>query len=303
MNVTLDVYDGSLLDVGDTGRYVRRAAIDGITADDLSGDITDFHFKVREAVIAAAVASPLSRPEYILRRVVTTSFSDEGAEAQVIYETFSGGGPPSSYLLSDDTVLTTYQTYTMPDTYEEITVDWAKALLPGPIQSDAKEFNVYVPKDNITFNFLRPMRTIRVSALIYGSPYSGYGWPGTPPPANSVLAGRDKVGHVNGDASWPTIPGSDPKGVGFWLLTRFSTVFSKYQGYYQLDAEAVTRIRSDWSEYGTLRDQKTGHYVPIDPAEKATALAAAYSRGVHQYNGFVKVCPYYTTSFASIFGW
>jgi hypothetical protein len=302
MNVTLDVYEGAQLDVGDTGRYVRPAIIENITADDLTGDITDFLFKVREAVIAEALANPLSQPAYILRRVVLVAVSDQSASAQVIYETFTGGGPPSTYLLSDDTTLTTYQTYTMPDTYEEITVDWAKALLPGSVQSDAKEFNVYVPKDNITFNFLRPLRTIRVSALIYGSPYEGQGWPGTAPPAASALAGRDKVGHVNSESSWPSIPGSGAKGTAFWLLTRFSTAFAKYQGYYQLDAETVTRIHSDWSEYGTLRDQKTGHYVPIDPAEKATALAAAYSRGIHPYNGFVKVCPYYPTSFHSIFG-
>lgn len=300
MNVRLDTYEGAQGDIGLPGtisRIVRPGVIDGITSADLGGDLTEFLFRASAAANNAALASPL-RPEhaaFLLRRILIDSLSDTSAQVRLIYETTPYGGAPSTYLITDGSVMTSYQTYTMPDTYEEIRVGWTAP--PDGTESDFFDGDTIKP-DNIMFNFLRPMRTIKISGLIQGQP-GGQNGQIFGSSANSP--GQEAVGSVN-NASWPTA-GPTPKGVGYWLLNLWQTTISRIGGYYTLEAEAITRIHSDWSEYGTLRDMKTGLYVPISTAERAAAVALPYSRGFHPYNGFVKVCPYFSASFSTIFGW
>jgi hypothetical protein len=104
-----------------------------------------------------------------------------------------------------------------------------------------------------------------VSVLAYGSPTSD---------------GGDYIGTVNDD-DWPVnVEGMTSKPTGYWLMNKFDTMTSKYQGYFTVDAAALTRTNEDWSEYGILRSRDTGRYAMVTDPDT----------------------PYETSSFATLFG-
>jgi hypothetical protein len=138
-----------------------------------------------------------------------------------------------------------------------------------------------------------------VSVLAYGNPTSD---------------GGDYIGTVNDD-DWPaSVVGMTSKPTGYWLINKFETMTSKFQGYYTVEAAALTRTNEDWSEYGILRSRVSGKYAMVTDTEHTppswdyaadAAAVSPYSYGImyrEPNKGILRVGPYPTSSFASLFG-
>jgi hypothetical protein len=328
MTVTLDIVPGTLIDTpaGSTllpKRFIRMAGIDGIDVSSITGSPKyEAMFVAQTQILNAAAASPITNhPEYVLMRIVIQPDpnSDSSATAQLIYETaqFGAGQPPSTFVITDKSALTTRQTHYIPgiNRKQKISLAWE----PHP----DKPYEPGVPEDLVTISILFPMRVMTIDALIYGRPTEG----------------QDFVGYVNG-ALWPTLPGGAfpnlifeygdatfptasrlQKDKGFWLLTEYATQRSRYSGYFTLSAQAQSRVIEDWSECIQLRDKKTGRFVQISKTiDLGDAIIAALMAAPYQYGivrgtpqpgnndnmtrnvGVARVGPYPSTDFVQIFG-
>lgn len=330
ISVTLDVVPDSAIDTPSSSlalpsRFVRAGTVNGIDVSVVAGSPKyEAMFQAQQAVVAADAASPLTNyPGYVLRRILLSPLSDTSAKALLIYETvvFGIGVPPSTYVLADDAFLTTRTTSYVPGSRQKITVAWDPP--PSKIQEEG------IAEDAVEMSILFPMRTLTVSALIYGYP----------------TFGQDKIGYTN-NAAWPTaptgpitvtggtltaplaltvrgfdafagtgMPSSLPKG--YWLLSRYATAQNRIGGYYQLEAQAITRVVEDWSECGMLKNLKTGKFVDVgDTIAKGDTIitnlfSTAYSYGVtrgtdpddgSRNTGVVRVGPYKLADFTAIFG-
>lgn len=282
ITVTLDTVEGAALEMGAQSRFARGGFVDGIDVS-VSGNKSEALWLAGEAISAAAAAAPLeaSRAGAPLSRIFLEPVSDTSAKARIIYESLTGGGPPSTYMIRDSSYMRSLTTNRMPGTHEPIVCTW-EGLAYGSGMPVVNKIS-----DRVEFTIMAPIRTIVVSALIYGRPTED---------------GEDKVFHVN-HALWPTGDAAlNPHAVGFWRVDKYETNFAKYSGYYTLEAQATTKIVEDWSETGTLRNAQTGRYVKVDPDDLTALLSPAYSYGITSGNGIVRVGFYPTTNYVSIFG-
>jgi hypothetical protein len=216
---------------------------------------------------------------------------------------------PTAYIIRDETYTVSQRTPIVPGTTKPITVRF-----------DAQEDQEFVPSDIVIFNFLRPMRSLGITALRATRPH----------------AFGDKVGYVN-DNDWPEDPikvptsltsqlgggpdtqdvtgaGSKPKG--YWMLQRFATEYNRSTGYTLMQAQAVSRVIDDWSEIGTLINRQTNKYPfgalaqGTQDATVAAIMGADYLHGIiaggngqaEEGMGIIRVGPYPMTGFKALFG-
>lgn len=290
ITVTLDVFEGAEVSTEATGtntaaqkRFVRPAIVEGIDLTVVGSDLSEALFIAMTEVSNKAAANPLSgsHADMYLRKIFLRAISDQTARAELVYETLQiGGGPPSTYVLTDGAFLTTFQTNRMPGTHKPFSTHYEDLDGENRVPEDGS--------DRVTMSLLRPMRKLNVSALIYGRPQTG---------------GQDAIGSVN-DAVWPTSGDSSPKPVGYWLLTDYTTAWTRYGGYMQLSATALTKVREDWSETGILLNKLTGKYVDVDDTVIDALLAKPYTNTVDSPfgDGIIRVGIYPLVSFSTIMG-
>jgi hypothetical protein len=159
------------------------------------------------------------------------------------FETPYGFARRVSYIIRNSAFLSNVETNMLPGCEANAAVgarDSARAEVDG---EDSK-----IKDDVVTLRIFRPMRQISVSVLAYGSPTSD---------------GGDYIGTVNDD-DWPVlVEGMTSKPTGYWLMNKFETMTSKYQGYFTVEAAALTRTNEDWSEYGILRSRRDWKYAMV----------------------------------------
>jgi hypothetical protein len=178
----------------------------------------------------------------------------------------------TAYMLRDGSTMTAYNSRFLPGT------DRHKRIIANS-WTDPVTGRVVKP-NSINHQFLRPIRTVSVNALIYGHP-----------PDNI----RDLMGKVN-NAPWMGLP------IAYWLVMAIESDFARQQGYYTYSATVMTKGNEDWSDIDVLEDPLTGLPVAITESEVQAALTAAYAYGNHPGNGFTRVCGYETANLAAVLG-
>lgn len=269
-----DIIDGAQLEAeAISQQYVRTGLVTDITA--VGDPDPEMLWNVLTILATAGItlspasALSLAHPTLFLRRVRVTGFATNGARVALLYST-PDLGPPSAFIVTDSSTLTSYQTDLLPGT-----------RVPLRIPDTTIKGGGVVGGDNVLFNFLRPIRKVGVAAVSYG----------VTKPSNGIV-GKVNAGLWNGKAQ------------GFWLCDSWITSTSRFAGWYTLQASAITKEDEDWSESGMLIDRATGKRVElIDSTATATAMMAlAYAFGIIYANdGMIRVGPYKTQSFAPQF--
>lgn len=295
--VTLDTVERTLLDVprytiDQQKRFIRNAVIQGI--DVASSPKYEAMFLAQTAIVSAEAASSVTtgHSDLILQRILLEPLGDTTARAQLIYETAlgPGGSAVSTWVITDDGNTTTRQTNYLPGTRQKISTAW---------EAPASEPIAEIPEDYVTMGFLAPLRTIRLDALMSSRPQD----------PQTILRRANS-------ANWPSTD-TYPLAKGYWLMTRFASRLAQYNGYYAVSAEATSKVDEDWSEAGTLIDSRTGKYVQVGATISdgddiiADLFSSAYAYGITygsdsgepgRNTGVVRVGPYQTTNFVTVFG-
>lgn len=214
----------------------------------------------------------------IYRRLVVKPVSADTCRVQLVYDNVTGA-VPTAFIIRIRTYEQAYQTDLIPGTRVPIHIPaWTNMGIPGVLTGDSSDM---VRGDNVTFTFSRSITEYAVSGLRYGS---------TPP--NYM----DSVNKANSDNFLG-------RAAGWWKITEGATELSKYSGYYNFLLTAASKNDEDYSEIGILRNKITGHKIRITDADLALLLSPDYAFGIiSTVNGGIRVGPYRTTNFASLFG-
>jgi hypothetical protein len=279
----LDRIDGNeLVQDGQIWRFTRTGVIKDI--DVTPGSEMEFLWDCQNNNVVAGMpqnADPC--PGHPLLRLTQRRFvpmSHDSARVFLVYET-PQGFPTTSYLLRDETTLTEVETQFIPGTRKQI-------FIPG-YSTDTTTF----VGDAVTMRFRLPIRSLSVSLVGIGS----------------VQQSNNYVGYCN-DGSW------QGKAKGYWLMDQFRTMQSKYQGFFSLEAVAVTKSYEDWSQTGALFNKLVGKYFEVDQAviDATNALPYAYGEIANKsasdpdawvppkFSGYIRIGPYPMANFTSIFG-
>lgn len=265
------VEDSSAEQFGVVKRHARGGLAVGL---DTSVDKSDLMWSILNlsGMPKSGDAHP-TKPELKFHRVLMRGASGDAVRFQLVYETFNPYGPASAYYIGDDSYLGTYTTNLIPGTRKPIRCSFTDATS-----------GLNMPEDFCPITIYRPLRAVNVTALVYGNP------DGDP---NGI-----HVGEVN-NATWRGL------GIGYWLMARYYTNYSKFQGYYQKEMQAISRVTEDWSETAILRNQQTGRFpkIPAGVIESNLAIPYAYGLiGATAGAGFVRVGPFQTGYFNLLFG-
>lgn len=288
--------DNALTQEGQITRFVRTGIITGLSVAP-GNEIAFLHDASRATgmpqmgeICSADVRLQLTRREF-------RPLSDTMARFFLIYES-PYGFQETSYIIRNSAFLGNLQTNMLPGSG---TRPFWIAGFSQPGAAGTSEDKDMLP-DTVFMNIFRPMRQVSVSVLAYGSPQGD---------------GGDAIGRVNGKP-WPVgVVGMAEKPKGYWLCNKYETSLSKYKGYYTVEAAGITRTTQDWSEYGILRNRKTGRYAQVtdtanavpswDYAAEARAVDTYYYGRMYPPNasdkkGIARWGPYELSDFAILFG-
>lgn len=302
-HLTLDTIAGAVLDIMATsGTIIRTGTVTEVDAATDSEMI--FQALSASGMPLLAIDTYPGRPQFTFIRLQVRGFSNNGLVVALTYSTPTGL-IPTAFIVRDRSYMSSGLYTRLPGMGPG--VETFKITFPGRGGSGSYD---YLPPimDTIAMNILRPMRAISMTSISVGTPPN---------------AGRDQHGTVN-DAIWPTPP-PVPLGLtsgasiytspplvgaplprGYWLLHQFESEFTRQVNYYQTNIEAITRKTEDWSEIGQLRNSATGKWVETPGTNTAlrTLLGNTYAYGVQRSNteALLRVCPFLTSSFPTVFG-
>lgn len=207
----------------------------------------------------------------LLRKILAVPVSQDTLRVQLIYD--NEGGTTGLYVIESKAFEQSYQTDLVPGTRDAIHIDdWVNP-------NDDKDT---VKGDNVVITITRTMREVTVT--------------GTKPGINPPMTFENAVGYAN-DGPWRGL------ATGYWRVTDGGTSISKYQGYYNFHCSALSKGNEDWSEIGILVSTKTGRKIKVDPDDLQQLLQPDYSYGIISNKpGIIRVGPYDTTNFSSLFG-
>jgi hypothetical protein len=296
--LTLDtIRESQFEENGQVRRYIRGGMIRGMTVEE--GKEIDFLFNAGNKDVVPGMPQmgdglSASHADMQLTRRQFVPLNGGLIRTLLTFETPYGFAAQSSYIIRNSAFLSNIETNMIPGTGR--TPLWVPGFSQSSVPSNA---DAKIDPDVLTLRIFRPMRQISVSVLAYGSPTSD---------------GGDYIGTVN-DSPWPeNVEGMTSKPIGYWLLSKFETMTAKYQGYFTVEAAALTRTNEDWSEYGILRSRTSGKYAMVTDTEHtpptwdyaAAAVAVTpYKYGImyRQPNkGILRVGPYPTSPYATLFG-
>lgn len=292
--IQYDKIDGSLAEIGSQASRLSRggfAYYDPISsAPDPSIMLLDVYQKIRADGYRFGQQAR-GAPTLALTRMPIVPLGAGQFRFQLIYENVSPGNFTfnSAYLLEYGGMSQSYDTTFLPGSRIPIRVDYDpnQAGAPKDVKFDK------VPEDYVKMRLPRTLRYVRVTQVTFGQPKNNL---------------QDYLNYVNSDY-W------QGRRKGFWRLDDANTRISRYEGYYQQVAVALSRNTEDWSEGGVLQHQQTGRYVPLDQSYVLDAFSKPYGyaggdsgyldsngSGFARYNGFVRVYPHPTVSFRQLFG-
>jgi hypothetical protein len=224
-------------------------------------------------IIGNAVPGMTTTTTAVLQRILVRGYSNNSCHAQLFYESPTIGGPASALIVRR-------RSYLAPHAQNTIQLeDGTRLILAIPAYTDPDTGEV-IKGDMANITFLRAMRSISVSGLVYG----------TAPPVDD-----DYIGYVNSG----TFKG---KPTGYWLMSEYETDISRYSGYYTFSCTALTKNTEPWSEYQSLYNTRTHKWL-IPPTVGMNALTSApYAQGATTTGGAIRVDPYPTVNFTPIFG-
>lgn len=286
--ITFDTLEGSeLIDEIGAGRRRNRGGI--IQGLDVSEDPDPL---VLEKALAVTGMPSLGQtqpgnPNMVLSRIGLRAVANDAVRFRLEYEPKNYAGQATAFFITEDSSLMQTDTSLHP-TGTPIRVGFKQSMAATTYLVKPQSIIQSVPK---------PLREIRISALLIGQPNAG-----TTP---------NRTGYVNSD-TWPV--GYDPLPAGYWLMNRWTMTEARYAGYFQLSASAITRNTHNWMMAGNLVDPSTGRHVyPYtaggDPLPGGDTLIKSFANHDYTYEvltneiiGMVNVGHYPLTSFASAFG-
>lgn len=239
----------------------------------------------------------------MVTRIRVDPLSGDMARVTILYESFQGAGPASAYIITSRAFPRTIETNLIPGLRIPIKATYKFADTPSDEEAFFVDKDFGLITDLVPMRIYAPMRSYQISQLIYGSmtPQQPFNGSRSPIKLSGNVDKGEFICHVNSD----TWKGKKP---GFWLMNDYSTSESKYQGFYQAESSAITKVTEDWSETGILRNAQTGKFVPVDPKKIAAMNAKDYKYGMiyptdaGNQDGIVRVGPYPTVSFSQLFG-
>jgi hypothetical protein len=239
-----------------------------------------------------------ANPTWRLSTIRIVPLSGNSVRVIMYYSTTDWG--TTIYLIRDSTYLTTTTTQFLPGNpgiqfscsfngSTPITISGGTPIPPpadNPTMQPGVQFETYTIQDqapiasnSVSLTFMTPMRSMQITYISYGIPPTGI---------------RPYVGFVNKDVFLGL-------NTGFWLFTKFEMDLAKYQGSYTVQSEILTNNIGDWSVYGNLQDWQTGR-LAIPTAAAVTAVSTPpYGYGLWSGDGIIRVGPYPTTNFNSLF--
>jgi hypothetical protein len=251
--VKLYLYKGATRDVSRLTNVVSREIVLGhVTGIDLvtNGPDPDALYNAQQAVEAVyPYGSALSENQlgFIFNRAIFRGVSPTFATCELYFETPVFDGPPSSFVFTESGQSQSCTTSMIPGTRQQIKVEWYN-----------DDYTDHVPKNLVTFTYDRTIRTIDITALIYGTP---------PPPPTGVY------NRVN-SLPWQGL------GMGFWRVMLYQISASVYEGYYTKRVVVAAKEDEDWSSTGVLLDTRTGRYVIVDDDDIADLIRYPYKFGI-----------------------
>lgn len=284
--LTLDQIEGSelLLDLDGQSRRVRMGTVEGI---DVVGDADP---NVLEKALAVTGMPGMGNampgnPTFSLSQVGVVGIFHNCCRVRLVYRPVEFAGlPASAYVITDGSSLVQENTSIHYKTKLPIRVGYSRTVaLPPGVAGPPVTYTI--PEQSVEMAVPWPMRKVQLQALIAGSPDGS----------------KNYTGYVN-SGSWPIT--FTPLGVGYWLIDNFQSSYSRYQGFYQITASAISRNFRNWMMQGTLIDKNTGTYVQVEDSAVDAALNLAYTATIVKTagTGIVSVGHYPTVDFATVFG-
>jgi hypothetical protein len=263
-----------------TQRGTRVAVVNGLTV----GNANDAETALERAMAAVQAQFPRGKP-YSSTKVASVvgwesvgiAQSDGSAKVRILYDIpivppkTSGGA--SSFIFSDSTE-------TVNDTSQFFRDDISGQLIQLVIKYTDPNNNQIKKQMTATMSFERTIRRIVMSGVI--SP-------------QSFAVFRKAANSVN-DSTYLGLPR------GFWRFKYFDDSTRDLGRSYAVQFEICADNNKDWSKYEVLRDRNTGQYVTVEAGLLNNLQKKPYSYGVIVNNGILKVGPYPTANFNSLFG-
>lgn len=313
--LVLDTVEGAILDLMATsGTIVRTGTVTEIDAS--IGPDSD-------VLLAAVFAQDMPRLgqdtypgqiAFIFTRLQARGFCSNGLSVSLIYET-TKGLIPTAFIVRDRSYMSSRSMTRLPGMGPGLGVFRVGFAGVDTDHPDHSDYQPAIPKDVVSMELLSPLRAISVVTISVGSPpnagrtqhgtVNNAPWP-TPPPSWNIGGGPNSQGiDLSGNSIFTTPPlvGS-PLPAGFWLLHVYQTEYTRQLNYFQSNLEAITRSVEDWSELAFLRSNQTGKWAAPPTSAIDAAMSAPYSYGVQpdDANGLLRICPYKTSNFSSLFG-
>lgn len=278
----MDTIQGAYLDAGPLGGRHSRMGL--ITKINTSGNPDPLVLDKALSVVLAAHPWGEDHPSGDGSKLVKVAIfptSYNMCRAQLIYE-LNQFPVTSSFLIRDSGYLQGWEGNILPGTGEAFQTAWEESeemYIEDTGGSPPEDWRpAKVPADYIPMRFSLPVRTLSVTAVVFGTPPSGL---------------QEAEGCVN-NGTWY----GKPKG--YWRVDRLESDVAVYSGYYTYTASVCTRNHRDWSEQGVLRSRQTGRYVRVSQDEIDELLGRTYSYGVMQGGtgdragkaGILRVCPH-----------
>jgi hypothetical protein len=234
------------------------------------------------------------------------------------YETNVVNLQPTAYMLRDRTFTVQRSDFMIPGLNEVMRLgfDLTGTTLAGEDPDDYE-----IPKEPVFLNMDMSARSLQLTVLRYGRPESG----GAADFHNHVNDDDWPVGgfafHQNQTGSPTPLVGepvmfesatSLPKG--YWRLAQYSTEFDRNRGMTLVQAEAVTKVIEDWSQYAMARHERSGKFPfgSLSDSEVIATIAAMnapvyshgtiYPTGATAHRGIGRFGRYPLTNFENIFG-
>lgn len=313
--LTLDTVENAEVEIGlSSGRVVRTGTVTDIPAD-ASADSGVIFGALTAAGMPQFNSLYPGTQNLFFTRLHIRGFTTNGVKVALYYESFQAL-VPSAYIINDDSVMSAETVNMDLSTFTPLSISY------GPAQKDSSGNPLppdYASPTAFTaapawVDVLSPLRTVSVTTLSFGQPnmpgrdlFGGVNnatWPGVPP-GQQLQGGMGQIAPL-----WTTPPPvGNPLGVGYWLLTKNRSYWSKYVNYFQTEVEATSYVTHDWSKVLIARNPSTGLLVSPSAAAVQALMIKPYTRGFQQsqqtpgtFDGFGRYGHYPLVNFQTVFG-
>jgi len=191
---------------------------------------------------------------------------------KLFYDTPEGRNPAgdSLFTLERHRQLVAVQTQTHPKDRADLDVGWKDPNNPTNV----------VPKQPQIMTYLQPHLMMVATGYIIGEIPEQY------------------------ETAYSTVNKTEWHGKprGYWLYLGADDSTRDFGNSYTIKLSILTKVTEDWSQYDTLRDPRTGLFVPVGNLDALTLKQRQYEYDQKKLNGIIKVGFYDLSEFNDNFG-